>query len=708
MIESLINAQSIAIVGASNDTTRVAGRPIVYCKSNGFKGRIYPVNPKYDTIQGLKAYPTLADLPERADIAIIALPRAAVSKAIENGKVGTYVMFSGGYAELGDEGRKAQDELVAKIHAQGSRLMGPNCLGLINRESGLVASFTGSFANLPKGPRSPVAFVTQSGAFGSYMYGRAIDQGLVVQEWAATGNEADISAVDFLCYYARHPGINVIVAQLEGVDPVKLNDALEQIDRSGKVLLVCKAGRTSAGAAAAVSHTGSMVGDDAGFDALLRGHRAIRRQSTSELLDLAQAAALGSLPAGRRVALLSVSGGSGVLMADEATELGMTLPAIPTTTHDVIMKYVEFGNPANPIDMTGQLMNTPAMLGEALESLLLSGQFDAAVTYMGQGTADPAMAPPMLEGFRATRAQTALPMFAVGMLRPEFQQGLRALNVPMYNDAVHCVRAVAALSALPAPGDLAVAENKRWNWQAAQAAPALQSRDEFGLKRYFEGCGLSVPSGRRARDGAEAARHAAAIGFPVALKLAAIGLQHKSDIGGVALNLGNAREVEEASARMKDAAAKAGVTDVQFLVERQLAKGTELIVSVRCDAIYGHLLIVGLGGVLTEVLKDVAVEALPSSDRRMEQALRQLRGFKLLQGFRGTAPVDMAKLTTGLRDISRAAVGLLQSGEFSEIELNPVIARADGLWIVDAVAYDAAGNPPANRIFNMKGETSIV
>ena len=690
MIESLINAQSIAIVGASNDTARVAGRPIVYCKSNGFKGRIYPVNPKYDTIQGLKAYPTLADLPERADIAIIALPRAAVSRAIENGKVGTYVMFSGGYAELGEEGRRAQDELVAKIHSQGSRLMGPNCLGLINRETGLVASFTGSFANLPKGPRSPVAFVTQSGAFGSYMYGRAIEQGIVVQEWAATGNEADISVVDFLHYYARHPEIKVIVAQLEGVNPEKFKEALEHIDRLGKVLLVCKAGRTRAGAAAAESHTGSMVGDDAGFDALLRGHRAIRRQSTSELLDLVQAASMGALPAGRRVALLSVSGGSGVLMADEAAELGMALPEIPQSTRDVIMKYVEFGNPGNPIDMTGQLMNTPQMLAEALETLLLSGRFDSAVTYMGQGTADAAMAGPMAEGFKAVRAKTALPIFAVGMLRPEFKEGLAALRVPMYNDAVHCVRALAALSGLPAPGAPQGPGSQAWDWSKPCAIALPGSDDEFGLKASLRACGLSVPDGGRVPDAAAAVDAAAQLGYPLALKLAAAGLQHKSDIGGVALGLESPGEVADAARRLLAAAQAAGIANAQLLVERQVGRGTELIVSVRRDPLYGPLLIVGLGGVLTEVLRDVAVEALPSTDARLEFALQQLRGKKLLEGYRGVAAVNMGKLVAGLRDIARACVALLDSGGYAEIELNPVIARPDGLWIVDAVAYRAA------------------
>lgn len=691
MIDSLLNAKSIAIIGASEDPVRLSGRPIAYCLNNGFKGNIYPVNPKYQTIQGLKVYPSVADLPELADIAIIALPRAAVSKAIANGKVGTYVMFSGGYAELGEEGRKAQDALVRQIRAQGSRLIGPNCLGLINRETGLVASFSGSFESLPKGERTSVVFVTQSGAFGSYMYSCAMDRGLVVQEWVATGNEADLSIEDFLLYYAQRPDIKVIVAQFEGVDAPKLASALDHIDRAGKLLLVCKGGRTQAGALAVASHTGSMAGNDAGFDALLRGHRAIRRQSIDELLNLAQAAVLGALPAGKRLALLSVSGGTGVLMADEATEYGLVLPPIPDATAAVIRKYVEFGNPGNPVDLTGQVMNNTVMLGEALETLLASGNFDAAVTYIGQSTRDRAMAPRLLSAFRNARAKSSLPIFAVGLNEPDFQESLRTESVPLYGNAVYCVRTLAGLAGVAE----ALAPAPTWNWGDNAPVAKLDIADEFGLKRYFQASGLSVPDGRRAESAGEAVRAATELGFPVALKLCGSNLQHKSDIGGVALNLGNAKEVEEAVARLRAAAAKAGLGGAGFLVERQVGKGTEFIVSLRRDAIYGHLLIVGLGGVLTEILRDVAVEVVPSTDARLELALKQLRGRALLEGFRGAAPVDMQKLVAGLREIARVAVRLLDTGGFGEIELNPVIARPDGLWIVDAVAYMAGGGLPA-------------
>jgi acetate---CoA ligase (ADP-forming) len=681
-MKSLIEAESLAVVGASDDVTRIGGRPIEYSHRNGFKGRLYPVNPKRDTVQGLRAYPSLADLPETVDVAIIAVPRQHVLEAIKGANAHNYVIFSAGYGEMGAEGKTAQAVLAREIRAQGGRMLGPNCLGFINRSTRLVASFTPTFETLPAGPRSNVAILTQSGAFGSYLYSLAVDRGLVVQEYVSTGNEGDVTVVDLVEYYAERPDIDVIATQFEGVQALQLQRALERIDASGKLLVVCKAGRTNVGARAAASHTGSLVGDDAAFDAILRGHRVVRRQSADEMIDMLSAASVHALPMGKRVAIAGVSGGSAVLMADEAVELGLDLPDIPERAKQVMRERVEFCTPANPLDMTAQVINDAKIAEEALGALLESAEFDAVLLNVGAGPLDATLAGRWLTCAQLLRQSSKIPFLMSGMSDDSFRDAMRALAIPLFRDPVRLVRTVAALAeaARPLP--------KAANWVLDSSPVRLEEMDEYGLKRYFEGCGIKVPAGQRAATPEAAVEVAQSLGFPVAIKLAAGALKHKSDIGGVVLNIRTPEEAASAAERLMATARRACISGAGLLVERQTEPGPELIISVKRDPVYGVLLVVGFGGVLTEILQDVAVEVLPSNDVRLASALRRLRGWRVFEGYRGSAHVQSDVIISGVREIACAAEPLLRDGAYAEIELNPVFVRPGGLWVIDATAYE--------------------
>ncbi|MFA7602944.1 MAG: acetate--CoA ligase family protein [Novosphingobium sp.] len=677
-LASLMDARSIAILGASENAGNPAGRAILYNLQNDFRGRIYPVNSKYAQVHGLTAYPSLAELPETVDLAIVAVPQARIGEAIRDARVRNFVVFADGFRETGN--LAGEEAIAAAVRAQGARMLGPNCLGLMNREAGLVASFTPSFAAMPRGKRSGVAVISQSGAIGSYFCVQAELAGLLVQEWVSTGNEADLDVCDLLEYYLAREEIRVLVVQCEGLDVARFAGLLDAIDTSGKLLLIAKGGRSETGERAAASHTGALTGDDVAFDALLRGHRAIRTQSTVELIQLAGAAAMNAIPRGRRIGILSASGGAAILMADEAADLGLALPDPPATLAPAL---AELGRTTiiNPVDLTGRMISSPTLFSQALTAMADPACFDALAIYLGGSTTDEDARAWLIPQLGEVRAHSGLPLFVCGADVAGFGTALAEADIPLYPDGIAAMRVLAPLAGI----ETTLLGGERW--AARNLAPLADAAGEGPIKRRLAEAGLNVPAGLAAADADGAIEAASRIGYPVVLKLAAAGLEHKSDIGGVMLGISGDKELRAAAEGMARSAEAAGLSSYGFLVEQQLGRGIELIVSVRRDPQYSLLLIVGMGGVYTEILRDAVVEPLPSSDARLEAALRGMRGWPLLQGARGGAVIDSAMLVAQLREIARALAGLVEASGVREVELNPVIAGTNGLWIADAVAY---------------------
>jgi acyl-CoA synthetase (NDP forming) len=660
--ERFFAPRSLAVVGASQDPSRIGGRPIAYSLKAGFAGRIYPINPKYDRIQGLKAWPSLAAVPEPVDVVVVAVGQSQVEQVIREGagKVGGYVVAD-----------------------QGAVLLGPNCLGFIAADAGAYPTFTSGFEDVEPVRGGGVAIVTQSGAFGAYLLRLATERGIGASNWVSTGNEAGLTVADLIAYYAEDPGTRIICAYLEGVrDGPRFLEALERVDRAGKLLIVVKVGRTERGAQAARSHTGSLVGSDAAFDAALRGHRAVRAESVREMLELAEAAAIGGVPRGRRYGIVTVSGGAGILMADAALDAGLELPEMPPAVTEPVLARVPFAAPYNPVDITAQTINEPDLLASTLRAMVEHVDLDALAVFLSHVIAAPSLADTLVDAFRAVRERSDLPLHLVGFAPEAVRRRYRELNVLLVEDPAAAVALVAKLAVV------ADATGPSATTSGGEDPGSPATGEEWAVKAWLRDLGLPVPAGRRVARPEDATEAAAAVGFPVAVKLQGEGLLHKTEHGAVRLGLTGPEAVAEAAEALWALGERLGLKNLSLLIEAMAPPGEELLVSVRRDPVFGPLLIFGLGGIWTEVLRDVRTELASASEKRLAEGLRALRGAGVLLGARGGPSYDLDALAQFLGRVARVGAGLLsRDPDATELELNPVRVSVDGIRILDAVLY---------------------
>lgn len=691
-VAAFLRPRSVAVVGATPSPARIGGRVVEYLTTHHFDGRVYPVNPRHEVVQGHRTLSSLADAPERVDLAVIAVPSERVVEVVESagGRASAYLVLSGGFAETGPAGREVEQRLLAAVRRQDAVLLGPNAAGFVNLRERVAATFVPTYLHATTaedldGPGGRVALVTQSGAFGAYLAGVARQRGVLPLNWVATGNEADLSAADFLTHYARQPDIDVIVAYLEGIaDSDGLAAALALIDDAGKLLVLSRTGTSAPGARAARSHTGALIGPGEGLDALLRGHRVVQTRSVDDIIDLMLCGTTGCVPAGRRLAIISGSGGAAVVMADEADHRGLALPPISAEVASIALGNVAFAAAANPLDTTGQLMNNPRMLADALEPLIEQGDFDAVAAYVGGGTGDPHMVDVLIETIGAVRERHAMPIVLVGSSTPDVLHRLHDRGLPVLYDPVRAVRILAALAHMSAE-----VEDCRGGEPLATSVPEAdpQSWDEPGLKAQLRTLGVAVPDGVPVDDRDAAVAAAGLLGFPVVVKGVADGLVHKSDLGAVRLGLRTGEDVGAAADSVLAVLAEHGYPDPRLLVETNVSGAVELLVSVRRDPVHGILLVLASGGVWAELVKDMVAEVLPTSTARLRHVLSGLRCWPQLQGFRGGASIDPAVLIAELARIAEAGHALVRAGELTEIEFNPVLVADGRLRVADAVAY---------------------
>ncbi|MBY0331077.1 MAG: CoA-binding protein, partial [Acetobacteraceae bacterium] len=451
-LDPLFRPRSVAIIGASTDPAKIGGRPIAYLKSGGYAGRILPVNPNAAEVQGLPSAPTLDAVAGEVDLAIVAVPAAAVAAAIDaciRKGVRAVVLFSAGYAELGDAGRAAQEAIVARCRAAGIRLLGPNALGLMNPGDGVYLTFSASMQNGP--PRAGrVAIATQSGAVGTYCLTLLIDRGAGISHLVTTGNEGDVDVAACIDWLADDPATTVILTYLEGArDGARLLAALEKCRAAGKPVVAMKVGTSEVGAAATQSHTGTLAGADAGYDAAFEAGGAWRAGSLAEAVDIAAACTAGRLPRGRRLGVITVSGGAGAFLADAAAAAGLEMPELPAEAQAAIRAVVAFAGPRNPVDSTAQIANDRTALDRMLEIMLRHGRFDALVgflAFMGENPQRLADGLPAMERLRTAYPDTA---FLFSMRAPPdvramlLERGIATFEEPL--DAVRAARALAWL-----------------------------------------------------------------------------------------------------------------------------------------------------------------------------------------------------------------------------------------------------------------------
>jgi acetate---CoA ligase (ADP-forming) len=686
-LEPLFRPASVAIIGASSDPARIGGMPLAFLKANRFAGPIYPVNPRAPTIQDLPAFASIRDVGRPVDLALIAVPAVHVIPSLEaciDVGVRAVIIFSAGFAEIDEEGARQQERIAAIGRAGGIRIMGPNCIGLVNFSTGLYMSFHPAFADSGK-PGGALGIVTQSGAFGGHLHRMARDRDLAFSFCITTGNEADVDVADGLAFLAEDPGTKSILVYLEGFRKGrKLIRALEIAQRNAKPVIAIKLGRTEVGAAAAQSHTAALAGADAVYDAVFRQFGVYRATSIEEFLEIGVACATAQRPANDRVGLVTVSGGVGVLMADAAADHGLDVATMPQPAQDKIKQLVPFAATRNPIDITGQVVNDFSLLGQAIEIIAAQGGYGSLVPFIGSSARVPERAALLLELFARLRTQYPdMLVVAAALTTPEFRAGLQALGFLSYEEPVNAVRAVAAL----------VAFRKHFERKDAPpdqpaAMPALTHGaplSEFDSLRFLKAAGLPVVDARLVGsvDAAEAA--AATLGFPVALKVAADHILHKSDVGGVALGLKSPAALREAYAAMAaGVAAKTGRPVETFLVAPMIADGVETVLGVHRDPVFGPVVMFGLGGIFVEALGDVVFRAAPIGRDEAHRMIREIRSFRILQGVRGRPPADIDALAAALARLS--VIAAAHADTIESIDVNPFLVRAKGQG---AIALDA-------------------
>ena len=690
-LDALLRPASVAVIGASNDPTRIGGRPIRYLRAAGFAGRIHPVNPKHREVQGLPAFPHVSAVPDAVDLAVVAVPAPSVVETVEACAargVRAAVVFSAGFAETGAEGRRRQRRLAAVAAETGLRVLGPNCLGVYNSEIGLFATFS---TTLEDGFPSPggAALVSQSGAYGSHLSLLARKRNIAVRYWVTTGNEADVSVPEALGWLAEQDDVSVIMAHAEGItDRDALVRALETARARRKPVVFQKVGATEVGARAARSHTAALAGADAVYEAAFRQFGAYRARDTDEMLDVAYAAGFGVFPESPRVALVSISGGVGVQMADAAVGLGLDVAPLSESAQSRLKAALPYASPRNPVDVTAQAFNRVELVADNLGIVFEEERHDAVVAFFTYVAAADGMVEPIRQAIAAARARRPGRALALSIVAPpEIVRRYEADGCPVFEDPTRAVRAVAALHRF----SRIFAERPGAPPEAAARAPRPAELPDGPLserqaKELLAAAGVPVLGEELARTAGEAARAAAAFGAPVAVKLCAPGVLHKTELGGVALDVAGEAQARRAfeTVTSRARAADPALPIEGVLVAPMVAGGVETILGVRRDPTFGPVVLFGLGGTLVEVIEDVSFRVAPFGEAEARRLIAETRAGKVLRGARGRGPYDVGALAAAL---SRLSIFAAAHGErIDSAEVNPFVVLPEGRG---ALALDA-------------------
>jgi acetate---CoA ligase (ADP-forming) len=699
----LMAPRSIAVIGASRRRGTIGYEIFRNLLSFGFEGPVYPVNPSTVSVAGVRAYPSLLDVPDSVDLAVIVVPADVVQSVVADcaaKHVRGMVIISAGFAEVGADGKAAERELVAVARRNGMRVIGPNCLGIVSTAAGVRMNAT--FA--PDAPvAGNVAFMSQSGGLGIELMSQAGNLGIGISDFVSVGNKSDVSGNDLLQYWADDPHTDVILMYLESFgNPRKFARLARRVART-KAIVAVKSGRSAAGSRAASSHTAALATPDVAVDALFRQAGVIRVDTLDELLATAMLLAHQPVPAGRRVGIISNAGGPGILAADACVGAGLEVPELSAATQEALRAIVSRdATVRNPIDLIAGA--TAEQFGDAMRTALLDDGIDAllaifvpplvtraedvarTIAAAAEAAADKPVVACFLgrvgvpAGLRGDEHHRTIPSFAfpeaaahaLGRVADLADWRRRPVgNVPTFADVdLDGARAIVA-AALRAAAERGAADD---------AGTWLDQRDAGALLGCF---GIPVVGFAPVADAEAAVAAAESLGYPVALKAAAPEMVHKSDSGGVALDLSDAAAVKAAFTEMSRSlgAAMGGA-----VVQQMIPPGVETIVGVTHDPSFGPLVLFGLGGVTAELLADRALRIVPITDEDAAELVRSLRGSPLLFGYRGRPAVDVAALEDVLLRVGYLADEI---SEIAEMDLNPVIVGPDGVVAVDVKIHVA-------------------
>lgn len=683
----LLSPRSVAILGASNDPARIGGRPLAYMLAQKFAGVVYPVNPNRAEVQGVKAYRSVADLPETPDVAIVAVPAELAVQAVEDlAKRGTRaaLMFTAGFAEVDEAGEAEQNRMIAIARAHGMRLLGPNCLGVFDARTSYYATFSSSFdSGWPVPGRIGIA--SQSGAYGTHLYTLARNRRIGASLCIMTGNEADVTVGECIGWLAENPEVDVIAAYVEGIrEAPGLIAAFEAARAAKKPIVMQKVGRSELGSKAAKSHTASIAGNDAVTAAVMAEFGVLRARNSEEMLDIAHTATRRVYPVRNTLGVITLSGGAGVLISDVADNVGLPMPEMPADAQARLKGLVSFCSPRNPVDATAQVGNDLSLLGKFVESVVRDGEYSSILGFFTM-VASSRRWPAMREQLDMVRAKYPDRLYVLSLIAPP--ERVRELEVDGWICHEDPTRAVVAIDAMGYFGAAFAAASRLPPPLVPPSALPDATPSEAEAKRLLAVAGIASAPEQACGSAQEAVAAAERFGFPVVMKILSPDILHKSEIGGVLLDLADTAAVrdgyESLLTRAKQAAPEARIEGV--LVAKQLKGGVECIMGIHRDPVFGPVAMFGLGGIFVEVLKDVVFYRCPFGVDVAEQLIGAIRGAPLLKGARGRPPADVKALADMLSRLSAFAAAA--GPRLKSIDLNPVFAMPEGqgAFAADAV-----------------------
>jgi len=659
-LDAILRPKSIAVIGASTSPDKLGHEILKNILDGGFQGAVYPINPKADVILDLKCYTSVKEIEEAPDLAVIIIPARFVPQAVrecgESGVKGA-VIITGGFSEAGDEGEQLQQQLVEVAQQFGVRLIGPNCQGVNNPHHPLCASwplltYTGK-----------VALISQSGTVGAAMMDWFSEEKLGTSSFVSMGNRADVDEADLIAYFNQDENTEVIAAYIEGIKrPEQFIRAVEQLQ---KPLVVLKSGRTPKGKVAAESHTKALAGADAIYEALFSKYNIYRAYTAEEFYDYAKALAYLKPPQGNRILFITTSGGAAILATDQAEQEGLDVSPLPQEAVEAVTPLIPaHAIKANPIDLTGDA--TARMFGDVME--VTRKHYDTLGIIFGD---------PMENASKVvTPGANELIIFYGGAdVEREESERMHQMGIPVFPTPERGIKALAQVlerKALAAP--------QKPTLTVPATGRALPLHHAF---ERIAALGLPCTEFALADSPASTVEIAQKQGFPVALKISSADVLHKSDVGGVRLNLDSAEAVEKAYDELLAAVKKnsPGARVDGVLVSKMAPPGLEVIVGMNRDPQFGPVILFGLGGIMVEMFQDVSLRLLPLTRDDAPAMIREIKGYGLIAGYRGQPPVDASALADCVLAVARMAE---EHPEITEIDLNPVFAYPDGILVADA------------------------
>lgn len=673
IVNSILNPRSVVVVGASNDPAKLTGRPIAYLQRHGFAGDIYPINPRYDTIAGLKSYADPRDLPSTPDLGLVLVGADRVIESVRQlAEAGTKaaVVLASGFGESGEEGRARQQQL---LEAAGEmRILGPNTIGLVNLTDKIMLTASGAM-EMADFPTGSIALLSQSGGIMGSLLSRAAGRGIGFSKLVATGNECDLEVSDFLDGFAEDDATTVVALYLETIrNAAKFRAAAKRVIDAGKSIVVYKVGKSESGANSAVSHTGALAGADEVYDALFNQLGIIRAQTFADLLDIPAILASGRRLAGNRVAIVTSTGGAATIVADNVGCLGLAMPSPDKETAEKLLalELKEAVLDRNPIDVTLAGLR-PDLFRSIIKILAESPSFDAIVVVLGSSSiAQPdVVARPLLDSM----AMTDKPLIAyVSPEAPSIVRHLNTSGIPAFAAPESCASALAALLKVGKSENVDAREQQNIDCSDIVAG----SMNEADAKSLYARFGVPVTKEVAVATAAEAAEAAKSFGGAVVIKILSDEILHKSEVGGVAVGVAQDQVLTVCNEMLERVRSATDARIDGFLVQEYITGGVELILGFNRDPQLGPYILLGAGGVTTELYQDVTLRLLPIDRKQAVSMIDNLKCAPLLKGFRGKPLADTDGLISTILSFADMAHSL--DGRLVEAEINPVFVLPEG------------------------------